>query len=41
MTVKDRIEEVRDRAPKTQDYIAKKMYIDYATYIKFRRKLKA
>jgi hydroxymethylglutaryl-CoA synthase len=41
ITVTDRISEVRDRAPKTQDYIAKKKYIDYATYLKFRRKIKA
>ncbi len=40
ITVTDRIDEVRDRAPKTQDYIAKKKYIDYATYLKFRRKIK-
>ena len=40
ITVTDRIDAARDRAPKTQDYIAKKKYIDYATYLKFRRKLK-
>ncbi len=40
ITVTDRIESVRDRAPKTKDYIAKKKYIDYATYIKYRRKIK-
>jgi len=40
MTVTDLIDSKRDKAPKTQDYIAKKKYIDYATYLKFRRKLK-
>jgi hydroxymethylglutaryl-CoA synthase len=40
ITVTDRIEGARDRAPKTKDYIAKKKYIDYATYIKYRRKIK-
>ncbi|HSB47382.1 MAG TPA: hydroxymethylglutaryl-CoA synthase [Candidatus Bilamarchaeum sp.] len=40
MTVTDKIEAARDRAPKTKDYIAKKRYIDYATYIKFRKKIK-
>jgi hydroxymethylglutaryl-CoA synthase len=38
--VTDRIDEARDKAPKTSDYIANKRYIDYATYLKFRRKLK-
>jgi hydroxymethylglutaryl-CoA synthase len=40
ITVTDKIEAARDLAPKTADYIAKKKYIDYATYIKFRRKIK-
>ncbi len=40
ITVTDRIDQVRDKAPKTQDYISKKKYIDYATYLKFRRKIK-
>ncbi len=40
IVVTDRIEAARDRAPKTKDYIAKKKYIDYATYIKYRRKIK-
>lgn len=38
--VTDRIEEVRNLAPTTKDYITKKKYIDYATYIKFRKKIK-
>lgn len=40
MTVTDRIEELRNKAPLTKDYIAKKKYIDYATYVKFRKKLR-
>ncbi|MEW6035227.1 MAG: hydroxymethylglutaryl-CoA synthase [Candidatus Micrarchaeota archaeon] len=40
ITVTDRIEAGRERAPKTKDYIAKKKYIDYATYIKYRGKIK-
>jgi len=40
MTVTDKIDAVRDKAPKTKDYIANKRYIDYATYLKYRRKLK-
>ncbi len=39
-TVTDRIEERRDRAPKTEDYIKRKKNIDYGTYVKLRRKLK-
>jgi len=38
--VTDRIESARGKAPTTQDYIDKKKYIDYATYIKYRRKIK-
>ena len=40
LTVTDKIEERRNKAPKTADYIAKKEYIDYGTYIKLRKKLK-
>jgi len=40
ITVTDKIEEKRDLAPSTQYYIDKKRYIDYSTYIKYRRKLK-
>lgn len=39
ITVTDRIDEGKERAPRTQDYIGKKKYIDYATYIKFRKKI--
>ena len=41
ITVTDRIEEVRNKAPLTKDYINRKKYIDYVTYLKYRRKLKA
>jgi len=37
--VTDRIVEARDRAPKTQDYIARRKVIDYATYARYRHKL--
>ena len=40
ISVTDRIEDARNKAPLTRDYIGKKKYIDYATYIKFRRKIK-
>lgn len=39
-TVTDRILERRDKAPKTEDYIKKKEYIDYGTYARLRGKLK-
>ncbi len=37
--VTDRIVAARDRAPKTQDYIARRKVIDYATYARYRHKL--
>ncbi len=40
MTVTDRIEAVRELAPKTMDYVAKKKYIDYSSYIKYRKKIR-
>jgi hydroxymethylglutaryl-CoA synthase len=40
ITVTDKIEEVRDKAPKTKEYIDRKKYIDYSTYLKYRKKLK-
>jgi len=40
ITVTDRIDGIRDKAPLTSDYINKKRYIDYATYVKYRKKLK-
>jgi len=38
--VTDRIDAARNKAPKTLDYVARKKYIDYATYIKYRHKIK-
>ena len=38
--VTDRIEAVRDKAPKTDSYLSKKRNIDYGTYVRLRRKLK-
>lgn len=39
ITVTDKIEERRNKAPKTQDYIRRRTEIDYATYARFRGKL--
>ena len=38
--VTDKIVERRDLAPKSRDYIDRKHYIDYGTYVKMRKKLK-
>ncbi|MEM4358920.1 MAG: hydroxymethylglutaryl-CoA synthase [Candidatus Bilamarchaeaceae archaeon] len=40
IVVTDEIEKRRELAPTTERYIARKRYIDYATYLKYRRKLK-
>lgn len=40
ITVTDKIDERRNKAPSTRDYIEKKKYIDYSTYVKYRKKLK-
>lgn len=40
LEVTERINEARDRAKKTQDYIDRKTYIDYGTYVKLRKKLR-
>ncbi|MBV1768474.1 MAG: hydroxymethylglutaryl-CoA synthase [Methanobacterium sp.] len=40
ITVNDKIEERRDLAPKVQDMIETKCYVDYALYAKFKDKLK-
>ena len=40
LVVTDKIHEVRDRAPKTRDYIDRRTVIDYATYCRYRGKLK-
>jgi len=37
--ITDKITEGRDRANKTQDYIARRTEIDYATYVRYRGKL--
>lgn len=39
ITVTDKLPERRDRAPKTQDYIARRTEIDYATYTRLRGKI--
>ena len=39
-TVTDKIDERRDKAKKTEDYIMNKSNIDYGTYVKLRKKLK-
>jgi hydroxymethylglutaryl-CoA synthase len=39
LRVTDAIEERRDRAPRTSDYIARRTPIDYATYARYRGKL--
>jgi hydroxymethylglutaryl-CoA synthase len=38
--VTDRILEARNKAPKTEDYIKNKVYVDYGTYARMRGKLK-
>ncbi|MFQ5974772.1 MAG: hydroxymethylglutaryl-CoA synthase [Candidatus Hydrothermarchaeales archaeon] len=40
ITVEGSIEKARNKAPLVGDYIAHKTYIDYGTYVKFRRKIK-
>ena len=40
MEVTDRIEEVKDLAPKTEDYIAEKKCVDYSVYAKCKGKIK-
>jgi hydroxymethylglutaryl-CoA synthase len=39
LTVTDKILERRDKANKTQDYIARRIEIDYATYARYRGKI--
>jgi hydroxymethylglutaryl-CoA synthase len=39
IVVTDAITERRERAPKTQDYIARRTEIDYGTYVRYRGKL--
>ena len=40
LRVTDLIAERRKRAPKVQDYIARRTEIDYATYARYRGKLR-
>lgn len=40
ITVTDRIDGKRNKAPTTKDYLERKKYIDYSTYVKYRKKLK-
>jgi hydroxymethylglutaryl-CoA synthase len=37
--VTDRIEQCRDRAPRTQVYVQRRKTIDYGTYVRYRKKL--
>ena len=39
LRVTDRIEERRDRAPRTRAYIERRKEIDYGTYVRYRKKL--
>lgn len=39
LRVTERITEIQNRAPRTQDYIARRKVIDYATYVRYRHKL--
>jgi hydroxymethylglutaryl-CoA synthase len=39
LTVTDKITERQNRAVRTQEYIARRTEIDYATYVRFRGKL--
>ncbi|WP_119067981.1 hydroxymethylglutaryl-CoA synthase [Aggregatilinea lenta] len=39
LVVTDRITERRDRAPRTQDYVARRTEVDYAIYTRYRGKL--
>ena len=38
--VTERLEEVRGRAPSTEAYISRRTQIDYATYTRYRDKIK-
>ena len=40
LTVNDRIEEVKNLAPTTEEILSKKIYVDYAVYAKFKGKLR-
>lgn len=40
ITVNDRIDEVRENAPKVQELVANKNYVDYAVYAKYKGKIR-
>jgi hydroxymethylglutaryl-CoA synthase len=40
LVVKDKLDLARNWAPKTEDYISRRIEIDYATYTRYRDKLK-
>ena len=40
LEVTERLSEMRGRAPSTRDYIERRSEIDYATYCRFRGKLR-
>jgi hydroxymethylglutaryl-CoA synthase len=40
LVVQDKLDQARNWAPKTEDYIARRIEIDYATYTRYRDKLK-
>jgi hydroxymethylglutaryl-CoA synthase len=40
LVVTDKLDITRNAAPKTEDYIARRIEIDYATYTRYRDKLK-
>lgn len=40
ITVRDKIDEIRDKAPSVRDYVGKAQYLDYAMYAKHKSKLK-
>jgi len=40
INVTDRIHERRGKAPSVKEYLSRKRYIDYATYLKYRKKIK-
>jgi hydroxymethylglutaryl-CoA synthase len=39
LRVTERITDTQNRAPKTRDYIRRRVPIDYAQYVRFRKKL--
>jgi hydroxymethylglutaryl-CoA synthase len=40
LEVTERLPQIRDKAPSTEAYIARRVEIDYATYTRYRDKLK-